>query len=325
MFIDHAKILCRSGKGGNGCVSFRREKFVPKGGPDGGNGGKGGDVCFVVDSQLHTLQDMRYKKSYIAKNGEPGHSSKKSGADGEIIHIPVPPGTMIKEENSDMVLADLVKEGDSYTACRGGKGGKGNVHFKSSTRQTPRFAQDGQKGEEFTIEVELKILGDVGLVGFPNAGKSTLLSALTTATPKIADYPFTTLVPNLGIVKYGEYQSFVMADIPGLIEGAAAGKGLGHQFLKHVERTRVLLFLIECTDPNPQDSLRQLQTELKQFNPDLMEKSCLILKTKMDLDQNQEISDKWKSFPGKVVEISSVTHSGLDSLVDAIAQQLNED
>ncbi len=245
MFIDYAKILCRSGNGGNGCVSFRREKFVPKGGPDGGDGGKGGDVVFTVDDQLHTLQDIRYKQSYIADNGEPGLSSKKSGADGKNILIPVPPGTVIKKEKSDSVLADLTQEGDIYTACKGGKGGKGNVHFKSSTQQTPRFAQDGQNGEEFTFEIELKILGDVGLVGFPNAGKSTLLAALTTAKPKIADYPFTTLEPNLGIVKYGEYQSFVVADIPGLIEGAAEGKGLGHKFLKHVERTRVLLILIE--------------------------------------------------------------------------------
>ncbi len=325
MFIDHAKILCRSGKGGNGCVSFRREKYVPKGGPDGGDGGKGGDVCFVVDEQLYTLQDMRYKKSYIAKNGEAGQSSKKSGADGKTIKIPVPPGTVIKAEKSDMILADLLKDGDNFTACRGGKGGKGNVHFKSSTQQTPRFAQNGQNGEEISFDVELKILGDVGLVGFPNAGKSTLLAALTTAKPKIADYPFTTLEPNLGIVKYGNYQSFVMADIPGLIEGAAEGKGLGHQFLKHVERTRVLLILIESTDPNPADSIEQLQAELKQFNPDLLEKSSLILKTKMDLVQDQEFADNWKSLPGEVLDVSSVTHSGLDTLVDAIAKQLHED
>jgi len=298
---------------------------VPKGGPDGGDGGKGGDVVFTVDDQLHTLQDIRYKQSYIADNGEPGLSSKKSGADGKNILIPVPPGTVIKKEKSDSVLADLTQEGDIYTACKGGKGGKGNVHFKSSTQQTPRFAQDGQNGEEFTFEIELKILGDVGLVGFPNAGKSTLLAALTTAKPKIADYPFTTLEPNLGIVKYGEYQSFVVADIPGLIEGAAEGKGLGHKFLKHVERTRVLLILIECTDGNPQASLKKLKEELRQFNPVLLEKFSIIVRTKMDLSGSEDFSDAWKSVKDNTLDISSVTRSGLDDLVDVIAKELNED
>ena len=298
---------------------------MPKGGPDGGDGGKGGDVVFTVDDQLHTLQDIRYKQSYIADNGEPGLSSKKSGADGKNILIPVPPGTVIKKEKSDSVLADLTQEGDIYTACKGGKGGKGNVHFKSSTQQTPRFAQDGQNGEEFTFEIELKILGDVGLVGFPNAGKSTLLAALTTAKPKIADYPFTTLEPNLGIVKYGEYQSFVVADIPGLIEGAAEGKGLGHKFLKHVERTRVLLILIECTDDNPQASLKKLKEELRQFNPVLLEKFSIIVRTKMDLSGSEDFSDAWKSVKDNTLDISSVTRSGLDDLVDVIAKELNED
>ncbi len=298
---------------------------MPKGGPDGGDGGKGGDVVFTVDDQLHTLQDIRYKQSYIADNGEPGLSSKKSGADGKNILIPVPPGTVIKKEKSDSVLADLTQEGDIYTACKGGKGGKGNVHFKSSTQQTPRFAQDGQNGEEFTFEIELKILGDVGLVGFPNAGKSTLLAALTTAKPKIADYPFTTLEPNLGIVKYGEYQSFVVADIPGLIEGAAEGKGLGHKFLKHVERTRVLLILIECTDGNPQASLKKLKEELRQFNPVLLEKFSIIVRTKMDLSGSEDFSDAWKSVKDNTLDISSVTRSGLDDLVDVIAKELNED
>lgn len=298
---------------------------MPKGGPDGGDGGKGGDVVFTVDDQLHTLQDIRYKQSYIADNGEPGLSSKKSGADGKNILIPVPPGTVIKKEKSDSILADLTQEGDIYTACKGGKGGKGNVHFKSSTQQTPRFAQDGQNGEEFTFEIELKILGDVGLVGFPNAGKSTLLAALTTAKPKIADYPFTTLEPNLGIVKYGEYQSFVVADIPGLIEGAAEGKGLGHKFLKHVERTRVLLILIECTDGNPQASLKKLKEELRQFNPVLLEKFSIIVRTKMDLSGSEDFSDAWKSVKDNTLDISSVTRSGLDDLVDVIAKELNED
>lgn len=297
---------------------------MPKGGPDGGDGGKGADVIFSVDTQLHTLQDIRYKQSYIAENGASGLRSKKSGADGKNILIPVPPGTVIKKENSDAVLADLTQEGDIFIACKGGKGGKGNVHFKSSTQQAPRFAQDGQKGEEITFEIELKILGDVGLVGFPNAGKSTLLSALTTAKPKIADYPFTTLEPNLGIVKYGEYKSFVMADIPGLIEGAGEGRGLGHKFLKHVERTRVLLILIECTDDEPESSLKKLQEELKQFNPGLLEKKSIIVRTKIDLAVGEESSDKWKAEAGKVLDISAVTRSGLDKLVDAIAKELHE-
>ena len=325
MFIDYAKILCRSGKGGNGCTSFRREKFVPKGGPDGGDGGRGGDVIFCVDSQLHTLQDMRYKKSYIAPNGEPGQSSKKYGSHGKTIRIPVPPGTVIKAENSDTIIADLIKESDSFVACRGGKGGKGNVHYKSSTRQTPRFAQDGQGGEEFTFQVELKILGDVGLVGFPNAGKSTLLSALTTAKPKIADYPFTTLAPNLGIVKYGEYKSFVMADIPGLIEGASLGKGLGIQFLKHVERTRVILVLIESFNPNPLTTFNQLKNELQQFNPDLLEKKRLILRTKMDLVSGHQLTKEWDDILDPKVDISSVTRDGLAALVNSIAKMINED
>jgi len=210
-------------------------------------------------------------------------------------------------------------------ACRGGKGGKGNVHYKSSTRQTPRFAQDGQGGEEFTFQVELKILGDVGLVGFPNAGKSTLLSALTTAKPKIADYPFTTLVPNLGIVKYGEYKSFVMADIPGLIEGASLGKGLGIQFLKHVERTRVILVLIESFNPNPLTTFNQLKNELQQFNPDLLEKKRLILRTKMDLVSGHQLTKEWDDILDPKVDISSVTRDGLAALVNSIAKMINED
>ncbi|HDY75890.1 MAG TPA: GTPase ObgE, partial [Candidatus Marinimicrobia bacterium] len=240
MFVDYTILKCISGKGGAGAVSFRREKFVPKGGPDGGNGGKGGDVIFRADRQLHTLRDIRYKKVYKAKNGQPGSSNQKTGKNGEDALIRVPLGTVIKIENTGEVTADLVEDNQVFIALKGGIGGRGNACFKSATHQTPRYAQPGMEGKAETFEVELKVLADVGLVGLPNAGKSTLLSVVSSARPKIADYPFTTLEPNLGIVKYGEFQSFVMADIPGLIEGAAKGKGLGHQFLKHVERTKVL-------------------------------------------------------------------------------------
>ena len=251
MFVDYTKVELRAGKGGSGCVSFRREKYIPKGGPDGGNGGRGGNIVAVADNNLHTLQDIRYSKIYRAKNGSPGSSSMKTGKDGEDIFIRVPLGTVIRNIESGDVAGELIEDTDEIIICKGGIGGKGNVNYKSSTHQTPRYAQSGKEGESGQFEFELKILADVGLVGFPNAGKSTLLSVLSKAKPKIADYPFTTLEPHLGIVKTGEYQSFLMADIPGLIEGASKGKGLGHQFLRHIERNRLLLFLIDGNEPQP--------------------------------------------------------------------------
>lgn len=326
MFIDYARISCRSGKGGDGCVSFRREKYVPKGGPDGGDGGRGGDIIFSVDPQLHTLQDFRYKKHYRAENGKPGGPNGKTGASGKDIRIFVPPGTILKLERNNEVVADLVEPGDDYLACTGGRGGKGNVHYKSSTRQTPRYAQPGKEGAEHTIEVELKILADVGLVGHPNAGKSTLLSKLTTARPKVADYPFTTLQPHLGIVKYGEYQSFVMADIPGLIEGASKGKGLGHQFLRHIERTRILLILIDAEEEYPEQAYNQLMDELKAYNPDLMKKSKMIARSKIDLVSAQDMpNEKWDKLGKETLEISSVSGDGLKLLVNKITRILDED
>ena len=322
MFIDFTVIKCMSGKGGHGAVTFRREKYIPKGGPNGGDGGKGGDVIFIADNQLHTLQDIRYKKTYASGDGQQGSTNNRTGKNGEDAIIRVPLGTAIKEMESENVVADLVEDKEQFIALKGGKGGRGNAHFKTATRQTPRYAQSGIEGQVNTYALELKVLADVGLVGLPNAGKSTLLSVVSAARPKIADYPFTTLVPNLGIVKYGDYKSFVMADIPGLIEGAAAGKGLGHQFLKHVERTQVLLYLIECTEEDPQSVYETLSSELKTYNPDMDKKPQLVIRTKTDL-LNEENEKNWKSFE-KYLDISSVTNSGINQLISRITELLHE-
>jgi len=259
MFIDYTKVEIHAGSGGRGSISFRREKYISKGGPNGGDGGNGGNVIAKVDTNLHTLQDIRYSRLYKAKNGSPGLGGLKTGRNGIDILIKVPLGTIIRNIDSKDVVADFDSIDQESIICKGGKGGKGNVKFKSSTKQTPRYAQPGIEGESGKFEFELKILADVGLVGFPNAGKSTLLSVLSKARPKIADYPFTTLEPHLGIVKSGEFKSFLMADIPGLIEGAAQGKGLGHQFLRHIERNRVLLFLIDGNDEEPSVSFESLK------------------------------------------------------------------
>ena len=322
MFIDFTVIKCMSGKGGHGAVTFRREKYIPKGGPNGGDGGKGGDVIFIADNQLHTLQDIRYKKTYASGDGQQGSTNNRTGKNGEDAIIRVPLGTAVKEMESENVVADLVEDKEQFIALKGGKGGRGNAHFKTATRQTPRYAQSGIEGQVNTYALELKVLADVGLVGLPNAGKSTLLSVVSAARPKIADYPFTTLVPNLGIVKYGDYKSFVMADIPGLIEGAAAGKGLGHQFLKHVERTQVLLYLIECTEEDPQSVYETLSSELKTYNPDMDKKPQLVIRTKTDL-LNEENEKNWKLFE-KYLDISSVTNSGINQLISRITELLHE-
>ena len=322
MFIDFTVIKCMSGKGGHGAVTFRREKYIPKGGPNGGDGGKGGDVIFIADNQLHTLQDIRYKKTYASGDGQQGSTNNRTGKNGEDAIIRVPLGTAVKEMESENMVADLVEDKEQFIALKGGKGGRGNAHFKTATRQTPRYAQSGIEGQVNTYALELKVLADVGLVGLPNAGKSTLLSVVSAARPKIADYPFTTLVPNLGIVKYGDYKSFVMADIPGLIEGAAAGKGLGHQFLKHVERTQVLLYMIECTEEDPQSVYETLSSELKTYNPDMDKKPQLVIRTKTDL-LNEENEKNWKSFE-KYLDISSVTNSGINQLISRITELLHE-
>lgn len=324
MFIDYTKVTCYSGNGGAGRVSFRREKFIPKGGPDGGSGGKGGNITFIVDANLYTLQDIRYNRIYKAQHGEPGGKSEKTGKSGADLLIRVPPGTIIKDSESDKVLADLVEDENTYIACKGGIGGKGNVHFKSATNQTPRFAQPGLPGEKGTFNLELKVLADVGLVGLPNAGKSTLLARITSATPKIADYPFTTLQPYLGIVKVGNYKSFVMADIPGIIEGASEGKGLGLQFLKHIERNRLLLFLIDSQDEEPLSILNLLREELYSYNPSLKEKPYIIVRSKYDLIIHDESRMEWPVEIGDFIDISAVTGFGIDKLIKLIDKKLNE-
>ncbi len=322
MFIDYAKIKLQAGNGGKGSIAFHREKYIDKGGPSGGDGGRGGNIIFKTNPNLHTLQDIRYKRIYKAKNGQSGGANKRTGKSGEDLIIHVPCGTIIKNIESQSIIKDLVKENESHIICQGGIGGKGNFHFKSSTQQTPRFAQEGTKGQNLSIELELKVLADVGLVGLPNAGKSTLLSVMTTAKPKIADYPFTTLQPHLGIVKYGEYQSFVMADIPGLIEGASEGKGLGHQFLKHIERNKILLFLIDVEEPNPNDVYNQLMDELVNFNKDLIDKDRIVVRTKIDT-VSKDVNERWSSFSEEFIDISSVSNNGLKSLKDKLVSFLS--
>jgi GTP-binding protein len=312
----------QAGNGGNGAVAFHREKYIDKGGPSGGDGGRGGNIVFQTNTNLHTLQDIRYKRMYKAKNGQSGGSNKRTGKSGEDLIIQVPCGTIIKSIESKSIIKDLVKEDESHIICQGGIGGKGNFHFKSSTQQTPRFAQEGVKGQKLSIELELKVLADVGLVGLPNAGKSTLLSVMTTAKPKIADYPFTTLQPHLGIVKYGEYQSFVMADIPGLIEGASKGKGLGHQFLKHIERNKILLFLIDVEEKNPNEVYNQLLDELVNFNKDLLDKDRIVVRTKIDTI-SEDVDERWSSFSEEFIDISSVSNTGLNSLKDKLVSFLS--
>ena len=322
MFIDHTQIDISAGNGGAGAVSFRREKFIPKGGPDGGDGGRGGHVIFIVDTNLHTLQDIRYRRRYKAENGHSGRGSNKTGKNGKDVIILVPAGSIIRRKGSDQVIVDLTVEGQKHIICSGGQGGKGNARFKTATKQAPRKAQPGIEGETGIFEIELKILADVGLVGLPNAGKSTLLASISSARPKIADYPFTTLKPNLGIVKYGEYDSFVMADIPGLIKGASLGKGLGHQFLRHIERNRVHLFLIDCLEDKPLDVYKTLKNELQNFNEDLINKPYLICRTKSDL--RQDMSTQWNDFEDKIFDISSLTKEGINELILSLVEVLNK-
>ena len=318
MFIDFAEVELSAGNGGKGSVHFRREKFVPKGGPDGGDGGRGGHVIFLTDSNLHTLQDIRYRKIYKAENGSNGSGSRKTGKCGSDIIIKVPVGTIIREKTTSEVVVDLNENNFSFLICKGGRGGHGNIRFKTSTNQAPRKSQSGEMGQSGVYEIELKILADVGLVGLPNAGKSTLLSKLSSARPKIDNYPFTTLEPKLGIVKYGDYKSFVMADIPGLIEGASQGKGLGHRFLRHIERNKVLLFLIDSQDTHPYKTYQTLKDEIYQFNSDLKIKPIIVCRTKTDL--GFEKSKKWKQINEKITDISSILGKGLDELVKKLTQ-----
>ena len=297
MFTDYTKIIIKAGNGGNGAISFRREKYVAAGGPDGGDGGKGGDVYFKVDKDKNTLIDFRYNKKYKATNGENGSGAKCTGKSGEDIYIGVPIGTIIKDSQTGKVIADLSDENQVECVLKGGRGGRGNQHFATPTRQVPRFAEDGEPGEEKEIILELKLLADVGLLGFPNVGKSTFLSTVTDARPKIANYHFTTLEPNLGVVKSSYGDSFVIADIPGIIEGASQGTGLGLQFLRHIERTRLLLHVIDVSGMegrNPKDDFRIINEELKKYNEKLSERKQIIVASKADI-VNEELYEELKS------------------------------
>lgn len=323
-FVDYVKIYLRSGRGGAGSVHFRREKYIPKGGPDGGNGGRGGHIILRANAQLWTLLPLKYTKYVFAGDGKPGAGNRRTGADGQDKIIDVPVGCMVKNAQTGEILCELSEDGQEVILLKGGRGGMGNDFFKTATLQTPRFAQEGEPGSEGWYIIELKLLADVGLVGFPNAGKSTLLSVVSAAKPEIADYPFTTLQPNLGLVNYKDHYSFVMADIPGIIEGAHQGKGLGYRFLRHIERNSLLLFMIPI---NSQDILSEyyiLLNELKQYNPELLDKDRILAITKTDLVNKGDIRSIEKNIPDDLphVFISSVAQIGLEELKDLIWKQL---
>ena len=329
MFTDYVKIIVKSGDGGDGAISFRREKYVAAGGPDGGDGGKGGDVYFTVDPDSNTLIDFRYKKKFKAENGKNGEGARRYGKGGEDLYIKVPLGTIIKDAETGKVLADLCEQGQTELVFPGGRGGKGNSHFATSTRQAPHFSQGGEKGIEKEIILELKLLADVGLIGFPNVGKSTFLSTVTSATPKIADYHFTTLEPNLGVVKSEYGDSFVIADIPGIIEGASNGTGLGLQFLRHIERTRLLLHVIDVSGiegRNPVEDFNIINNELKSYSEKLSTRKQIIVASKADLIQDEEqyneLVELAKQKDMKIFKISSVTGEGVKELLDYVSETL---
>jgi GTP-binding protein len=319
----------KSGNGGAGHISFRREKFVPKGGPDGGNGGKGGDVIFKADQHLSTLLDFKYNRYYAADNGVPGGKKGCTGRDGKDTIIRIPCGTLIKDAKTEEIIVDLTENGEEFIIAKGGKGGKGNKEFTTPTNQTPRYAQPGLPGEEYDLILELKLIADVGIVGYPNVGKSTLISVISEAKPKIADYPFTTLVPNLGMVRIGDYQNYVIADIPGLIEGAAEGKGLGHQFLRHVDRCRVLLFMIDATSEDPKNDFETLMNELLMYNPEMGWKKKIVCFSKSDLideERSKEIQKiKFKKVTKKSILISSVMHQNTDLLKKLMWEEISKE
>jgi GTP-binding protein len=321
-FIDEAVIDAEAGRGGSGVVSFRREKYVPKGGPDGGDGGKGGDVVIEADPNLSTLQDFRYRTRYRADRGEHGSGNNRTGAEGQDVVLRVPVGTLVREAETGELIADLTQPDQRAVVARGGRGGRGNAFFVRATRQAPRHAQEGEPGESRRIALELKLLADVGLVGSPNAGKSTLLSRVSAARPRIADYPFTTLTPNLGVVAPDPERSFVMADIPGLIAGASEGKGLGARFLRHIERTRVLCFLIDVLSPDPAAEYASLKSELEAWSPRLLELPRVVTWTKADLAE----PPAGVTFPDVLAThvISSVTGRGLDALVNDLWARVRE-
>ncbi|NNG67413.1 GTPase ObgE [Caldanaerobacter subterraneus] len=329
MFIDTARIYIKAGDGGNGFISFRREKYVPYGGPDGGDGGKGGDVIFIADPNLSTLLDFKYKRKYIAENGENGKSKNQYGKDGEDLYIKVPVGTTIINDETGEVIADLIKPYQKAIVLKGGKGGRGNAKFATPTLKTPRFAESGEKGREMWVRLELKLLADVGLVGFPNAGKSTLLASCSRARPKIANYPFTTLTPNLGVVEH-KGKSFVMADIPGLIEGAHRGEGLGHDFLRHIERTKMLIHVVDVSGSegrDPVEDFEKINEELRLYDERLVTLPQIVAANKMDLPEGKEkylrFEEEIKKRGYEVYPISALTKEGLDALLDKTIEILS--
>ena len=332
MFIDKAKIFVKSGDGGNGCVSFRREKYVPLGGPDGGDGGKGGSVIFEVDPGLTTLLDFKYKKKFVAEAGGKGEGSKCYGKDGDDLHVKVPMGTIIRDFESNKIIADLSHKDDVFVLAKGGKGGKGNCKFCTPTRQAPHFAEPGMPGEERWITLELKLLADVGLVGFPNVGKSTFLSTVTAAKPKIANYHFTTLKPNLGVVKAEGINAFVMADIPGIIEGAAEGVGLGLDFLRHIERTRLLIHVVDISGiegRDPFEDFVKINEELKKYSVKLWDRPQIVVANKADMLYDEEVYEDFKKKVNelgfdKVYKMSAATKSGVDEIIKEAGRMLTE-
>jgi GTP-binding protein len=319
MFVDSATIHVAAGKGGDGALSFRRERFIPKGGPDGGDGGRGGDVVLKVNPGLRTLLDFRYRREYRGKNGMPGEGNNRTGRSGDRLVVEVPAGTVIYNHETGDFIGDLVDPGQELIVAQGGKGGRGNARFATSTNRTPRRWEPGKDGQELTIRLELKLIADIGLVGAPNAGKSTLLSVLTEARPKIAPYPFTTLTPNLGLMRFGQWNTAVVADIPGLIEGAHAGKGLGHDFLKHIERTRLLLLLVDGTLPEPAAERSALLDELRRYNAKLVDRPQISIVTKLDL-----ILTDGNTLPdGFDLAVSSVTGEGIPELKAILWERLS--
>lgn len=331
MFYDRAKIYVKGGDGGNGCIAMRREKYVPFGGPWGGDGGRGGDVIFIADEGLNTLQDFRYKKHFKAERGGHGMGKNMNGSAGEDLTVRVPAGTVIREAETGRLIADLVEDGQQVIIAKGGRGGRGNVHFASGTNKAPRIAEKGEPGEELWVELELKLIADVGLIGFPNAGKSTFISMVSAAKPKIADYPFTTLVPNLGVVSAGGERSFVLADIPGLIEGASQGVGLGHEFLRHTERTRLLIHVVDTAGTEGRDPVEDIKTinrELELYDSRLAQRPQIIAANKMDITPQaednlvrikEELSGQYEIFP-----ISAATGQGLDKVIQRVVRLLEE-
>ncbi len=328
-FIDYVTIYVKAGDGGRGCISFRREKFIPRGGPDGGDGGRGGNIIIRTDNSLNTLLDLKYKKQYISKRGGLGMGRNMDGKDGNNLIIKVPAGTVVKDQLTEKIVADLNTPESGVTVAKGGRGGKGNAHFKSSTLQAPKFAQPGEKGEDAYLILELKLLADVGLIGMPNAGKSTFIASVSSARPKVADYPFTTLEPHLGMVRMDNFKSFVIADIPGIIEGAHKGAGLGLRFLRHSERTSLLLLLIDISDmveTDPVDTFRKLTDELNLYSSKLSEKKRAVVGTKLDISINGNNLKKLKDFCRTknipFYAISSITKVGISDLIGFVSKKL---